>query len=347
MKVTARLLPVFIFFFLVLTLYQEPLGAALTAAYAYVARRLNIPTDMRVLESLERNVLPYHEAALLIDSRVCDGGDVFFLVFVKSHPEHTERRAAIRDTWGRPENWGEDPALAGVSAAARRKFAVLFMFGEAVTAESRENLERESRLHGDVVQADFAEDFYSLTLKLIAQLRWTADRCPQSRYFMTTDDDVFVHTQNLMRYLNLEVEPDTGGSGVYRGLVHSGSAPERSRKIKYHVPAAIYPGLYYPDYCPGAGYVLSTDVVHALLEQLHRRPVLFIDDVYTGLLAHDAGVQPVHDWRFYGESTVATAPDSCVHKHFFTSHRHLAGDMRSFFEVVRNFAASDAGRRCR
>ena len=63
------------------------------------------------------------------------------------------------------------------------------------------SLENEHLLYGDIIQQEFLDTYDNLTLKTIMAFKWVIEFCPNARYIMKTDTDVFVNTGNLVKYL--------------------------------------------------------------------------------------------------------------------------------------------------
>lgn len=75
---------------------------------------------------------------------------------------------------------------------------ILFALGvqqDARRAAVQRTLSHEDQAHGDLIQQDFAGTVHNLTKKLILQC------CPQTQFFMTADDNVFIHMHDLVKYL--------------------------------------------------------------------------------------------------------------------------------------------------
>lgn len=256
----------------------------------------------------------------------CAEQDVLLLLFVKSSPENAARRDAIRSTWG---NEGY------IRSAMGATIKVVFALGVRQGQEERwsrarrspaglqEQLVQENILHGDLIQQDFLDSFHNLTLKLLLQFHWMHDRCAHAHFFMTADDDIFIHTPNLVRYLQ---DASSGGGGgaadFWVGRVHRGATPIRSKHSKYYVPEAMYPWLTYPDYTAGAGYVVSGDVAERIYHaSLTLNASLYIDDVFMGICANAIGVSPQEHLFFSGEGKAPYHP--CIYERMMTSHGHL------------------------
>ncbi|CAF97551.1 unnamed protein product [Tetraodon nigroviridis] len=239
-------------------------------------------------------------------------------------PENSGRRDAIRSTWG-----NETYIWSALGATIK----VLFALGapRAPGAALQEQLVQENRLHGDLVQQDFLDSFYNLTLKLLLQIHWMHRRCAHARFLMSADDDVFVHTPNLVRYLQA-VAASGGVADFWVGKVHRGAPPIRSKDSKYYVPPEMYPWSTYPDYTAGAAYVVSGDVA----ERVHHATLtlnasLYIDDVFMGICANTVGVSPRNHPFFSGEGKAPNHP--CIYERMMTSHGHVE-DLRALWEAA-------------
>lgn len=294
----------------------------------YLLRRVNYPTDFTVYENSLLGVVPYNPESykyIINNKDICTDKDVSLLILIKTHPNNLKRRNAIRETWGKMSNWK--------TYNKHKNVLVMFLVGmsSSNTLTEKVQLLKENEKYADIIQDSFTENFYNLTIKLVSQFKWASQYCSSAEYFMTADDDVFVHTKNLVDYLfndNLIVSKQ----GLYVGHMRSGSPPYRDTSVKYSVPHRVYKGLYYPDYCPGAGYVLSMDVVKMMYEHSLNLPLLYIDDVYAGMLARLAGVQPTYNRKFLGENTVYKDP--CYSQKFITSHNYKPEHMKTAFKYI-------------
>ncbi|QQP37503.1 Hexosyltransferase [Caligus rogercresseyi] len=68
------------------------------------------------------------------------------------------------------------------------------------------NLQKEIDTHGDILQVDFIDSYYNLTLKTVASLRfaWLYNECGKTppEFIMTMDDDVFLNVPPFFKLLN-------------------------------------------------------------------------------------------------------------------------------------------------
>ncbi|XP_072297317.1 lactosylceramide 1,3-N-acetyl-beta-D-glucosaminyltransferase A-like [Eucyclogobius newberryi] len=276
--------------------------------FSLVNKSLTIPREQALIFSN----FPY----LLNHPKICKNQDVLLLLFVKTSPENIQRRKAIRSTWGNQTYIQES---LGVTVK------VLFVLGATVASDSdsldpQEQLKFEDKLYSDLIQQGFSDSFHNLTLKLLMQFHWMHHYCAHARFFMTADDDIFVHMPNLVQYIQ-DVH-SKGITDLWVGRVHRGSPPVRSQTSKYYVPYSMYQWLSYPDYTAGAAYVVSSDVADKIYHaSLTLNASLYIDDVFMGICANAVGVSPQEHVFFSGE---AKAPyHSCIYSQMMTSHGHV------------------------
>lgn len=260
-----------------------------------------------------------------------DGANIFLLLFVKSSPENQKQRQVIRETWG---NESFTQSELGV------RIVVLFCLGIHHNAHEQANIQaallQENQEHQDLIQQDFLDTFHNLTRKLILQFQWAHEYCPWAHFFMSADDDVFVHMPNLVRYLQqLQGMPSENPRDLWVGHVYRGSPPVRSKGNKYYVPPDMYPWVSYPDYTAGAGYVVSGNVAAKIYQAtLLLNSSLHIDDVFMGICAKAMGIAPKGHVYFSGQAK--TLHHSCIYGCMITSHSHTPADMRSLWQATKD-----------
>ncbi|TSK18031.1 N-acetyllactosaminide beta-1,3-N-acetylglucosaminyltransferase 2 [Bagarius yarrelli] len=218
---------------------------------------------------------------MLIDAPGVCSETPFLLLVVKSLTPHFDRRQAIRESWGR----------AGI--LANRRIATVFILGKTLRTDFFPNvtemLRYEASSHGDLLQWDYRDTFFNLTLKEVLFLEWMAERCPSAQFIFKGDDDVFVNTLNILNFLSKL--SDTKVRDLFVGDVISKAGPHRDKKLKYYIPESFFVGSY-PPYAGGGGYLYSS-YVGIRLRNISREVSLFpIDDVYTGFCLEKLGLVP-------------------------------------------------------
>ncbi|XP_068567672.1 N-acetyllactosaminide beta-1,3-N-acetylglucosaminyltransferase 2-like [Cebidichthys violaceus] len=205
----------------------------------------------------------------------------FLLLAVKSLAPHFDRRQAIRQSWGR----------AGL--VANRTVVTVFLLGNATAGDHHPDLSGmlryESVHHRDIIQWDYRDSFFNLTVKEVLFLEWIQTRCAGARFVFKGDDDVFVNTFRILDFLGGLSEPKA--RDLFVGDVITNAGPHRDKKVKYFIPESMYVGAY-PPYAGGGGYLYSGDIA-TRLHNVSRQVALYpIDDVYTGMCLRKLGLAP-------------------------------------------------------
>uniref|UniRef100_A0A667Y354 Hexosyltransferase n=2 Tax=Myripristis murdjan TaxID=586833 RepID=A0A667Y354_9TELE len=217
---------------------------------------------------------------LINQLHVCDKKP-YLLLAIKSLAPHFDRRQAIRESWGR----------AGV--LANRVIATVFLLGNATATDHFPDLswmlDHEAELHKDLLQWDYRDTFFNLTLKEVLFQQWFSQHCPHAEYVLKGDDDVFVNTLRIIDFL--EGLPKTRAKDLFMGDVISNAGPHRDRKLKYFIPESVFVGQY-PPYAGGGGYLYSGNLALRLYNVSRQVALYPIDDVYTGMCLKKLGLVP-------------------------------------------------------
>uniref|UniRef100_A0A1L8E1B6 Hexosyltransferase n=1 Tax=Nyssomyia neivai TaxID=330878 RepID=A0A1L8E1B6_9DIPT len=115
------------------------------------------------------------------------------LVFlVKSALPNFKRRNAIRATWGFERRFSD---------VTVRTVFLLGVSKDPNDLETQKLIDIEASNYRDVVQADFHDAYFNNTIKTMTGLRWVVEFCPRSRFYMLVDDDFYVSTKNVLRFV--------------------------------------------------------------------------------------------------------------------------------------------------
>uniref|UniRef100_A0A674NWU4 Hexosyltransferase n=1 Tax=Takifugu rubripes TaxID=31033 RepID=A0A674NWU4_TAKRU len=209
--------------------------------------------------------------------------DVFLLLVVKSSPLNYDRREVLRKTWAmeRQHNglWIRRIFISGTTAEGHEKKRL----NKLLLAENRE--------YSDILQWDFTDSFYNLTLKQILFLEWMERSCPDVCFLLNGDDDVFAHTDNMVEYLQ-NLKGNDGRKHLFIGHLNIGMPPVRDNWSKYYVPVEIFAADSYQPYCSGGGFLLSRYTASVIYNMSQSITILPIDDVYMGMCLAKAGLNP-------------------------------------------------------
>lgn len=114
------------------------------------------------------------------------------LFIVKSAMGHFKRRSAIRSSWGHERRFSD---------VIIRTVFLLGVGSSEETAEVQNLIDIEAKNYEDLVQANFIDTYFNNTLKTMTGIRWAVEHCPHSRFYMFVDDDYYVSTKNVLRFL--------------------------------------------------------------------------------------------------------------------------------------------------
>ncbi|KAK7896466.1 hypothetical protein WMY93_021791 [Mugilogobius chulae] len=230
--------------------------------------------------------------------------NLFILVLVFSSAPNTTQRDAVRRTWANQTQVQGFPAK------------TLFFLGSTQTSRGQDNVLKESKLYGDIVQGNAVSDAsqWSPTEKTALALRWVVAFCSVARFVLLTQDKVYVNIQAIGSYLlGLHRHPDD----LYLGRVIQRDSPDRDPNSPGYLPPSLYPNKYLPEYCDQTAYVLSQDVVRKVYIASAEVHAAVPADVFVGLCAQKAGVAPTHSARFSGEKHIQY--NACCYRYLFSS----------------------------
>ncbi|XP_069468250.1 beta-1,3-galactosyltransferase 9 [Ambystoma mexicanum] len=232
----------------------------------------------------------------------CPPQDILLLSIVFSNPENTTRRDLIRRTW------------ANVSQVKGHTVLTLFALGQPSSETTQLEVVEESQRHGDIIEGSFEDSDQNKTLKMVMLMQWTVTFCPNARFILKAEEDVFVNVMTLVDYLlHLRKHPED----LYIGRVIHQKEPIRDPDKQGFVPFNHFQERYYPDYCSGAAFIVSQDVARKVYVASEGVPTQVPADVFVGVCAESAGIVPTHSSRFSGSRHIQY--NRCCYRFIFTS----------------------------
>ena len=129
---------------------------------------------------------------------------VFVVIVVFSSPKNIEERTVIRSTWSEINVKDADSDVANIVLKGsygnpKRLVKTVFLLGK--TDKNTQNIiETESEYYNDIVIGSFEDSYGNLTLKAKLGLEWANKFC-KFKYYLKTDDDVFVYSKGLVKWL--------------------------------------------------------------------------------------------------------------------------------------------------
>ncbi|XP_001352647.4 beta-1,3-galactosyltransferase 5 [Drosophila pseudoobscura] len=226
------------------------------------------------------NLMDLHNFAYLMNQPPCDAR-VQALILVHTSPYNHQKRALIRQTW------------ADKKYIERTPLRVIFLLADVWHERPswQHFLDQENAKNGDMVQGNFKDDYRNMTYKHVMALKWFNENCPQAQLLVKVDDDVYMNTPQLVKYLK---DPTRAEHDLLLDpnllLCRPVKAPrvKRSYRSKWRVTYKEYPYRYYPDYCPGFAIVYAPDVARRLFKAAQKAKYFWVDDaLITGVLAKE------------------------------------------------------------
>jgi len=236
---------------------------------------------------------------------VCGKADVTMLILVTSSISHSDRRLAIRETWGSQQ------------MLDRSQVKILFLLGNTATPDEalEEDIETENENYNDILREDFLDSYQNLTLKTLGGVKWGAIFCSQAQFVLKTDDDMYVNVPLLTSYLATEY---SGVDKVITGCVKNGpgGAPQ---PLSPHGDGLPFKTVH-PLFTAGAGYVLSGDLMEPLYRASLDIRLIRVEDAFlTGYCARAVGdIRKYHNQHF---SCGEMVQSDCSLTSQFTGHK--------------------------
>lgn len=134
-------------------------------------------------------LIDLHNFQYLMPQPVCSH-HIEALILIHSAPKNYEKRQLIRETWGSIGHHTTTSPL-----------RVLFLLGAVDSQQLQEELTAENTLYKDIIQGSFVDDYRNMTYKHIMAFKWFLYNCAQSQILIKVDDDVYVNTPQLIKYL--------------------------------------------------------------------------------------------------------------------------------------------------
>uniref|UniRef100_A0A9J7X6K7 Hexosyltransferase n=2 Tax=Cyprinus carpio TaxID=7962 RepID=A0A9J7X6K7_CYPCA len=203
--------------------------------------------------------------------------DPFLVFMVPVAPHQLDARNAIRSTWGNE------------SSVQGKAVLTLFLVGLTGGAEAQQQLEEESRQHRDLLQSNFVDSYFNLTIKTMVIMDWLATRCPQAAYAMKVDSDMYINLENMMTLL---LSPNTPRQNYITGYLMWDRPVIRDKSSKWYVPEELYPESIYPTYVLGMGYVFSNDLPPKIVKASEAVKPFNIEDAYVGACLKQLVINP-------------------------------------------------------
>lgn len=266
-----------------------------------------------VLEKRKSLVAPinmFKYAVFTENSVTCIDTSPALLIMVKSSIYASQRRNAIRLTWGNETYF--------------RKYNIktVFLVGTDGDNTLSKTVMAENAIHHDVVHGNFIDHYYNNTLRTVMGLQWYACVCSNATFGLIVDDDYMITTDRLVIFLQTLDKDELANS--YYGFVIN-DVPHRELKSKWYVSESDYPFRTYPKFVTGGAIVLTVDVARRFTAAIKFTRHFIFDDVFLGIVAEKAGIKTVNLQEFspYVAPYRETFQTNLAFHHTFSIHSLL------------------------
>lgn len=221
----------------------------------------------------------------LLSTVKCDEVSIT-LVAINSAATNLQQRQAIRETWFK---W--------VKASNQ---SILFFIARPEDPFLLKELELENYYFNDIVLLSvrvsfklaltefikqifpcepsiLKETYYLLTFKTLSILHWSLSNCPNIRFLIKCDDDMFLNWPKLNAFLT----ENQNQTNTIIGKPNRDTKPNRDRFSRWFMPKELYELDYYPDFADGPIYILTADLLPRLLNATNEVKPIYLEDVYV------------------------------------------------------------------
>ncbi|XP_043941257.1 beta-1,3-galactosyltransferase 2 [Protopterus annectens] len=263
--------------------------------------------------------IQHHYQYIINEPDKCKDKNPFLILLIAAEPGQVEARQAIRQTWGNE------------SLAPGIRIVRIFLLG--LSSKQSRYLQRaisaESKQYHDIIQQEYYDTYYNLTIKTLMGMNWVATFCPHVSYVMKTDSDMFVNTEYLInKLLKPELAPR---HNYFTGYLMRGYAPNRNKDSKWYMPPELYPSERYPVFCSGTGYVFSGDLAEKIFKVSLSIRRLHLEDVYVGICLAKLRIDPVPPPNEFVFNHWRVSYSSCKYSHLITSHQFQPNDLIKYW----------------
>jgi hypothetical protein len=230
-------------------------------------------TESHSVSTTSRIVNAHKFNYIINPTTLCSNKEVYLVTYIHTAPKNFKKRQTIRMTWGsRQESFS-------------RYLILVFIMGKVPDQRIMDSVQLESERYGDIVQEDFVDAYRNLTYKAIAGLKWVSSYCKQAVYVLKTDDDILVNIEALLTHLRGNIQPQHGTQRLIMCNQWLRMKVLRDKNSKWYIPPEDFAPDYFPPYCSGSAFVMSSDVVRSMYDVSFYTPFFWVDDYYiTGML---------------------------------------------------------------
>nr|XP_048278922.1 beta-1,3-galactosyltransferase 5-like [Myodes glareolus] len=260
-----------------------------------------------------------HGKFLQLPDIECKQKPPFLVLLVTLSHKQLAARMAIRKTWGRE------------TEVRGRHVKTLFLLGASDSTDEMNETAQEGKQHRDIIQRDFKDDYFNLTLKTMMGMEWVHHFCPQAAFVMKTDSDVFVN----VGYLTDLLLKKNKTCRFFTGYIKPNELPIRQKSSKWFVSKFEYPWEKYPPFCSGS------DVASKVYNVSESVPFLKLEDVFVRLCLAKLKIwrEELHTKQTFFPGGLSFSV--CRFRKIVTCHYMTPQDLLTYWEALENSQEQD------
>ena len=215
---------------------------------------------------------------------ICSGNTTInLLVLITTIPQAAKGRETLRNTWLQHSK--------NNTANIRH----VFLFGGGWSKQEQAILYEESSQFGDILQENYKDAYYNLSLKVISGYKWALKFCNHAKFTLRTADDNYINLPEIVKWVNTKGPKN---SHVQIGHKLENIVVHRQRNKKWFVPFIEYPERVYPTYSMGTAFMFSMVAIKDIVKAAPNVPFFAIEDVWFGLLMREIKMGVVNEPGF-------------------------------------------------
>jgi hypothetical protein len=243
-------------------------GLMLNRSQMILAKEILLePTIFTCQSKINSNCSQLYPLYIIVKTRAVSSGEYF------------QRRMFTRTSWA------QEAQSLGIP--------VIYAVGRAKDDRVQTMLENEHRTYGDILQFNYIDAYYNISIKSTGILNWfVKSNCQQmTPYLFVVDDDLLINIPSLMKMIS----NNSFHSNTLYGLYLTDIEPHPSGK--WAVSLTDYINRTFPSFITGASTLYPSLIVNKLVDKIFQfveedKSIFFLDDVLiTGIIADQIGVQ--------------------------------------------------------
>ena len=217
-------------------------------------------------------------------NNVCSGNTkIDLLVLITTIPKSVKARETLRNTWLQHT----------VNNTANIRH--VFLFGGGWSKQEQAILYYESSQFGDILQEDYKDAYYNLSLKVMSGYKWAFKFCSHAKFTLRTADDNYINIPEIVKWVKTK---GLQNSHVQIGHKIGNNPVHRQKDKKWFVSPLEYPESLYPTYSMGTAFLFSMVAIKDIIKAAPNVPFFAIEDVWFGLLMREIKMGVVDEQGF-------------------------------------------------